>query len=102
MIDQAETRGNAAGVVDGAEAATGRLLRPSTNSNKCFRALGVVAAICGCGCRCPGRSVDPRPAALHVKYIGWDTRANTLHKVIDLDSVMARLFCRERGLYPKI
>lgn len=31
--------------------------------------------------------VHPRPAALHAKYVGWDTRSNTLHKVIDLDSV---------------
>jgi Major royal jelly protein len=31
--------------------------------------------------------VHPRPAALHAKYVGWDTRSNTLHQVIDLDSV---------------
>lgn len=31
--------------------------------------------------------VHPRPAALHAKYIGWDTKANALHKVIDLDTV---------------
>lgn len=29
----------------------------------------------------------PRPAALHAKYVGWDTKSNTLYKVIDLDAV---------------
>ena len=28
-----------------------------------------------------------RPAALHAKYVGWDTKTNKLFKVIDLDSV---------------
>jgi hypothetical protein len=28
-----------------------------------------------------------RPAALHAKYVGWDTKTNTLFKVIDLDAV---------------
>lgn len=31
--------------------------------------------------------VHPRPAALHAKYVGWDTKANRLYKVIDLDAV---------------
>jgi hypothetical protein len=31
--------------------------------------------------------VHPRPAALHAKYVGWNTKTNTLYKVIDLDSV---------------
>jgi hypothetical protein len=31
--------------------------------------------------------VHPRPAALHAKYVGWDTKSNTLSKVIDLDAV---------------
>ena len=31
--------------------------------------------------------VHPRPAALHAKYVGWDTRNNRLYKVIDLDAV---------------
>ena len=31
--------------------------------------------------------VNPRPAALHAKYVGWDTKTNKLYKVIDLDSV---------------
>jgi len=31
--------------------------------------------------------VHPRPAALHAKYVGWDTKTNTLFKVIDLDAV---------------
>ena len=31
--------------------------------------------------------VHPRPAALHAKYVGWDTKSNTLYKVIDLDAV---------------
>jgi len=30
---------------------------------------------------------NPRPAALHAKYVGWDTKTNKLYKVIDLDSV---------------
>lgn len=30
-------------------------------------------------------AAHPRPAALHAKFVGWDTRANTLYKVIDLD-----------------
>lgn len=30
--------------------------------------------------------VHPRPAALHAKLVGWNTRTNALHKVIDLDS----------------
>ena len=30
--------------------------------------------------------VHPRPAALHAKLVGWNTRTNSLHKVIDLDS----------------
>jgi len=29
----------------------------------------------------------PRPAALHAKYVGWDTKSNKLYKVLDLDSV---------------
>jgi len=29
----------------------------------------------------------PRPSALHAKYVGWNTKTNTLYKVIDLDSV---------------
>ena len=33
------------------------------------------------------RPVHPRPAALHAKYVGWDTKTNTLFKVIDLDAV---------------
>ncbi|MBI2772538.1 MAG: hypothetical protein HYX47_23155 [Burkholderiales bacterium] len=28
-----------------------------------------------------------RPAALHAKYVGWDTKTNKLFKVIDLDAV---------------
>jgi len=28
-----------------------------------------------------------RPTALHAKYVGWDTKTNTLFKVIDLDAV---------------
>ena len=28
-----------------------------------------------------------RPAALHAKYVGWDTKTNTLFKILDLDSV---------------
>ena len=28
-----------------------------------------------------------RPAALHAKYVGWDTKTNRLFKVIDLDAV---------------
>ena len=28
-----------------------------------------------------------RPAALHAKYVGWNTRTNSLFKIIDLDSV---------------
>ena len=28
-----------------------------------------------------------RPAALHAKYVGWDTKTNALFKIIDLDSV---------------
>jgi len=31
--------------------------------------------------------MNPRPAALHAKYVGWDTKTNRLHKVIDLDAV---------------
>jgi len=31
--------------------------------------------------------VHPRPPALHAKYVGWDTKTNTLFKVIDLDAV---------------
>ena len=31
--------------------------------------------------------VNPRPTALHAKYVGWDTKTNKLYKVIDLDSV---------------
>ena len=31
--------------------------------------------------------VHPRPAALHAKYVGWDTKSNKLYKVIDLDAV---------------
>lgn len=31
--------------------------------------------------------VHPRPAALHAKYVGWNTKTNKLYKVIDLDSV---------------
>ena len=31
--------------------------------------------------------VNPRPAAMHAKYVGWDTQANKLYKVIDLDAV---------------
>ena len=31
--------------------------------------------------------VHPRPAALHAKYVGWDTKSNALYKVIDLDAV---------------
>ena len=31
--------------------------------------------------------VHPRPAGLHAKYVGWDTKSNRLHKVIDLDAV---------------
>jgi hypothetical protein len=30
--------------------------------------------------------VHPRPAALHAKLVGWNTRTNALHRVIDLDS----------------
>ena len=30
--------------------------------------------------------VHPRPAALHAKLVGWNTKTNTLFKVIDLDS----------------
>jgi sugar lactone lactonase YvrE len=30
--------------------------------------------------------VHPRPAALHAKLVGWNTKTNQLHKVIDLDS----------------
>ena len=30
--------------------------------------------------------VHPRPAALHAKLVGWNTKTNLLHKVIDLDS----------------
>jgi hypothetical protein len=29
--------------------------------------------------------VHPRPAELHAKFVGWDTKTNTLYKVIDLD-----------------
>jgi len=32
-------------------------------------------------------AVSGRPAALHAKYVGWDTKTNKLFKVIDLDSV---------------
>ena len=28
-----------------------------------------------------------RPAALHAKYVGWDTKTNKLFKILDLDSV---------------
>jgi len=28
-----------------------------------------------------------RPTALHAKYVGWDTKANKLFKILDLDSV---------------
>jgi sugar lactone lactonase YvrE len=28
----------------------------------------------------------PRPAALHAKLVGWNTRTNALHQVIDLDA----------------
>ena len=28
-----------------------------------------------------------RPAALHAKYVGWDTKTNKLFKIIDLDAV---------------
>ena len=31
--------------------------------------------------------VHPRPAAMHAKYVGWDTKSNKLFKVIDLDAV---------------
>jgi hypothetical protein len=31
--------------------------------------------------------VHPRPPALHAKYVAWDTKTNTLFKVIDLDAV---------------
>ncbi len=31
--------------------------------------------------------VKPRPAAMHAKYVGWDTKANKLYKIIDLDAV---------------
>jgi len=31
--------------------------------------------------------VHPRPVAMHAKYVGWDTKKNTLYKVIDLDAV---------------
>src|SRR6185369_2584540 len=31
--------------------------------------------------------VHPRPAQLHAKYVGWDTKTNALFKVIDLDAV---------------
>jgi hypothetical protein len=31
--------------------------------------------------------VNPRPATLHAKYVGWDTKTNTLFKVIDLEAV---------------
>lgn len=31
--------------------------------------------------------VHPRPAAMHAKYVGWDTKANKLYKIIDLDAV---------------
>lgn len=34
-----------------------------------------------------GDPVHPRPAELHAKYVGWNTRTNTLYKVIDLDGV---------------
>ena len=30
--------------------------------------------------------MHPRPAALHAKYVGWNTKTNTLERVIDLDS----------------
>lgn len=30
--------------------------------------------------------VHPRPAALHAKYVGWDTKTNKLYKVIDIES----------------
>src|SRR5205814_8265430 len=30
--------------------------------------------------------VHPRPAALHAKYVGWNTKTNALERVIDLDS----------------
>ena len=30
--------------------------------------------------------VHPRPAALHAKLVGWNTKTNSLFKVIDLDS----------------
>ena len=31
--------------------------------------------------------VHPRPAQLHAKYVGWDTKTNALFKVIDLEAV---------------
>ena len=31
--------------------------------------------------------VHPRPAAMHAKYVGWDTKSNKLYKIIDLDAV---------------
>jgi sugar lactone lactonase YvrE len=30
--------------------------------------------------------VHPRPAALHAKLVGWNTKTNALHQVIDLDA----------------
>ena len=32
-------------------------------------------------------SAHPRPAEMHSKYVGWDTRTNKLYKVIDLEAV---------------
>jgi hypothetical protein len=31
--------------------------------------------------------VHPRPAQMHAKYVGWDTKTNKLYKIIDLDAV---------------
>jgi hypothetical protein len=32
-------------------------------------------------------TVHPRPTALHSKYIGWNTKTNTMYKVIDIEAV---------------
>ena len=40
--------------------------------------------------------VHPRPAALHAKYVGWDTKSNRLYKVIDLDAVTIAAIAAQR------